>query len=263
MKLAVLLLIALVAAQSQDADPAGGTSEKWKALFDGKSLEGWTPKIRGYELGENFADTFRVKGGVIEVGYEGYDGDFDGRFGHLFWKESYSHYRMRLEYRFIGDQAKGGPGWAFRNSGIMIHGQAPETMTQDQEFPVSIEVQLLGGNGKDARPNANLCTPGTNVVMNERLVTQHCINSKSKTYHGDEWVTVEIEVRGNEVILHRIDGEVVLEYQKPQLDPNDKDGKRLIEARNGEMMLSGGSISLQSESHPVQFRKVEILVLEQ
>ena len=231
----------------------------WKPLFNGKDLTGWTPKITGHELGENFGDTFRVEDGILKVRYDRYDG-FGGKFGHLFHDGEYSSYRLRVEYRFVGEQIRGGPGWALRNSGMMLHGQSPETMTKGQEFPVSIEVQLLGGDGKNERSTANLCTPGTHVVMNEKLHTQHCTNSRSKTYHGDGWVTVEVEVRGDS-FRHIIDGETVLAYTGAQLDGGDKDARRLLEA-GAKKELRRGTISLQAESHPVDFRKVEILVLD-
>jgi hypothetical protein len=160
----------------------------------------------------------------------------------------------------VGEQAPGGPGWAVRNSGIMVHGESPATMEKDQEFPASIEVQLLGGNGKDPRTTANLCTPGTNVVMDGRLITQHCTNSRSKTYHGDQWVTAEVEVHGGRVIRHKMQGETVLEYQEPQLDERDAHARELIAQRGGKL-LERGTISLQSESHPVEFRKLELLKL--
>jgi hypothetical protein len=235
--------------------------EQWIPLFNGKDLSGWTPKIRGHELGDNFGETFRVEDGVLKVAYDKYD-NFNNQFGHLFYKEPFSHYRLRVEYRFVGEQAPGGPGWAVRNSGVMVHGQAPHTMSKDQEFPVSIEVQLLGGSGTGQRTTANLCTPGTNVVMNGELVTRHCTNSKSKTYHGEQWVTAEIEVRGNQLIKHIVQGETVLEYSQPQLDERDADAQKLL-ARGAEKMLEGGTISLQSESHPVEFRKVELLKLDE
>ncbi|MEW4488542.1 DUF1080 domain-containing protein [Thalassoglobus sp. JC818] len=238
-----------------------GEEGEWVSLFNGKNLEGWTPKIKGHELGENFANTFRVEDGLLTVSYDGYD-SFDRQFGHLFYKDNFSNYRFRVEYRFIGEQCPGGEGWALRNSGVMVHGEAPSEMTKDQDFPTSIEVQLLGGDGKNKRTTSNLCTPGTNVVMDDKLVTKHCISSSSETYHGDQWVTAEIEVRGNEVIRHILDGEVVLEYQKPQLDNRDEHAQELAE-KNGGLMLDGGSISLQSESHPIQFRKVEIMVLDE
>jgi Domain of Unknown Function (DUF1080) len=245
---------AVVRAQS------AATGEGWISLFNGKNLEGWTPKIKGYAAGENYGNTFRVEDGVIKVGYAGYS-KFDSKFGHLFFKTPFSHYKLRVEYRFVGDQCPGGPAWAFKNSGVMIHGQSPESMKKDQDFPVSIEVQFLGGTGRGERSTGNLCTPGTNVVMGGKLITQHCTNSTSKTYNGDQWVTVEVEAHGNRVIKHLVNGETVIEYEKAQLDERDADARALI--KNGDKMLSGGTISLQSESHPIEFRKVEILPLKE
>ncbi len=245
------LVFMLAMAQSPTAllladEPAA--EGEWIQLFNGKDLTGWTPKIRYSESGENYGNTFRVEDGVIKVVYEKdkYE-KFGDRFGHLFFDTPYGNYIVRAEYRFTGDQCPGGPGWAVRNSGIMVHGQQPAAMTKDQDFPNSIEVQLLGGSGSGNRSTGNLCTPGTDVEMEGKLVKRHCTNSKSKTYHGDEWVTVEVEVHGSQEIIHRINGEEVLRYQKPQLD----DGT----------LLESGTISLQSESHPVEFRKVELKVL--
>ena len=230
----------------------------WISLFNGKNLDGWDVKLTGHELNDNFGNTFRVEDGILKVSYDQYE-KFDGKFGHIFYKDSFSNYIFRAEYRFVGDQAPGGPGWAFRNSGVMIHGQPAGTMGKGQNFPVSIEVQLLGGDGTNPRSTGNLCTPGTNVVFNDKLDTRHCISSTSETYHGDQWVTVEIEVRGNSVIKHIINGEVVLEYKNPQLDERDADAKKLV--AGGDLMLHGGSISLQAESHPVEFRNIELLPL--
>ncbi len=249
-----LLLAGSLTATAQDATESG-----WKPLFNGKNLDGWKVKIKGYDLGENFGDTFRVEDGVLKVAYDQYD-RFDGRFGHLFYEQPFSHYVLRLEYRFVGDQAPEGPTWAVRNSGIMIHGQTPESMGKDQNFPVSVEVQLLGGVGENERPTGNVCTPGTHIVMDGELVTRHCINSRSKTYRGDEWVVAEVEVRGSRFVRHVIEGETVLEYSQPQLDPGDGDAKKLI--RDDQLLLEGGTISLQAESHPVEFRRIEIRELD-
>lgn len=222
---------------------AAEKKNEWIQLFNGKDLSNWTVKIRGHEAGINHNDTFSIKDGVIHVSYDKYK-NFDKTYGHIFYKTPFSHYLLRIEYRFLGDQAPGGEDWAFRNSGVMLHGQTPQSMTVDQDFPNSIEVQFLGGKGKGKRTTANLCTPGTDVVMNNKLLKRHCFSSKSETYHGDQWVTVEIEVRGSKSIKHMIDGKTVMEYTNPQLD----DGT----------LLEGGTISLQSESHPVEFRKVEL-----
>lgn len=232
---------------------------QWRSLFKGRDLDGWTVKIRGCEVGDNFADTFRVEDGLLKVAYDGYQ-TFDGRFGHLFYHEPFSDYRLRIEYRFVGEQVPGGPGWAFRNSGVMLHGQSPESMTRDQEFPVSIEAQFLGGGPTGERATANLCTPGTHVVLDGALYTRHCVDSASKTYRGDQWVTVELEVVGDR-IRHIVDGETVLEYREPQLDPGDPDAQRLL-ADGAPTMLRSGTISLQSESHGIEFRRVEILELD-
>jgi hypothetical protein len=244
-----LLATALVLSAPQD---------KWVTLFDGKTLDGWTPKIVGHKLGEDPYNTFRVEDGKIVVRYDKYGDEFKDRFGHLFYKTEFSNYRLRLEYRFIGEQVKGGAGWAWRNSGVMIHGQRPNTMSESQSFPVSIEVQFLGGDGSGNRPTGNLCTPGTNVVYQNKLWTQHCTNSTSPTLDGDQWVSAEIEVNKGH-IKHFINGKLVIEYDAPQLDPNDADAKKLI--KGDDLVIKGGTISLQSESHPIEFRNIQIMEL--
>ena len=243
------LLIVILSASPIQA--AGG----WVKLFNGKNLEGWTPKIRGYALGENYGDTFRASGGILSVHYDKYD-KFEDRFGHLFYKTPYSKYRFRFEYRFKGESCPGAPGWAWRNSGVMVHGQDPATMDIHQAFPVCIEVQLLGGGPSGERSTANLCSPGTHVVMGGKLETQHCVNSSSATFRGDSWVKFEVEVLGSGVIRHFVEGKQVMEYQEPQLDPGDGDAEKLI--RDGVLLLDRGTISLQAEGHPVEFRKIEI-----
>jgi len=234
---------------------------RWIQLFNGKNLDGWAPKITGHEFGENFGNTFRVEDGLLKVSYDGYK-SFDGQFGHLFYKDKFSNYRLRVEYRFAGDQVAGGPGWAIRNSGVMFHCQSPDGMRKDQDFPVSIEAQMLGGDGEHERTTANVCTPGTHLTLDGKLVTRHCTSSKSKTFAGDRWVTMELEVHGGGVVKHIVEGETVLEYERPQLDPTDADAKRLV-GPEGDLVLRDGYISLQSESHPVEFRKVEIFLLDE
>ena len=254
-RLGVLCVLVVLAASGQSHD-----REEWIQLFNGENLDGWIPKVRGHETGVNFADTFRVKDGVMQVSYEGYDPPFNARFGHVFFERPYSYYRLAVEYRFVGEQVEGGPGWAVRNSGIMLHSPPPDSMRVDQTFPISIEVQLLGGDGERERTTMNLCTPGTNVVMNGRLEKRHCIQSSSKTYHGDQWVRAEVLVLGSAVIRHIAEGEVVLEYEMPQMGGGNVDGHDPAFKRDGEL-LDGGYISFQSESHPMEVRKVELLNL--
>lgn len=258
--LTLLLSIPAILSSSQaQTKPNDPEKKEWKQIFNGKNLDGWDVKIRGYALNDNFGNTFRVENGMMTVGYEKYD-KFNDRFGHIFYRERFSHYIVAAEYRFVGEQAPGGAGWATRNSGIMVHSQSAASMGKDQDFPISIEVQLLGGLGKGPRTTANLCTPGTNVEMNGKLFTTHCVNSTSKTYDGDQWVRVEVMVLGDQQVKHMIDGQTVLSYEKPQIGGGNVSGHDPAVKKDG-MLLSEGYISLQSESHPIQFRKVEVLNL--
>lgn len=252
----ILLLFILSGNNSIEQDK----TPHWVQLFNGKDLNDWKPKITGYVLNDNYANTFTVENGMMKVKYDGYS-SFDGKFGHIFYKNKFSYYLLGVEYRFVGEQCKNGPGWALRNSGVMLHCQPPETMLKDQDFPISLEAQLLGGNGKDERTTANLCTPGTNVFMEGKLFTPHCVNSKSKTYHGDQWVRVELLVLGDSIIKHMIDKKVVIEYSKPQIGSGNVNNYDPAIKKDG-MLLKEGYISLQSESHPIEFRKVEIIDLE-
>lgn len=252
-----LTLPCLAADTESAADESTADSGEWIELFNGKDLTGWTPKIKGYDAGENYANTFRVEDGKLVVSYDGYDGAYNERFGHLFYDEPFSNYILQLECRFVGDQCPGGPEWARANSGIMIHGQTPESMARDQDFPVSIEVQLLAGQGDETRPTANVCTPGTHIVLDGKLHTPHCTSSKSQTYPVGEWVAVEVEVHGDQLIRHKINGETVLEYSGSQLDEKDADAQKLL-AAGAKKEVTGGTISLQSESHPVEFRNVRL-----
>jgi len=255
MKVRILLIVLFLFSCSKQQEKA--ENGKWIQLFNGKDLSGWDIKISGHELNDNYKNTFRVEDGILKVCYDEYD-NFDDKFGHIFYKQKFSHYRLRVEYRFVGEQVPGGPGWGIRNNGIMLHSQSAQSMGLNQNFPVSIEVQLLGGLGEGERPTANLCTPGTHVVMNGELITRHCINSTSKTYHGDQWVTVEVVVHGDSIIHHIVEGDTVLTYSRPQIG-----GSHLPEnyPLPEGTLLKEGYIALQAESAPTEFRKIELLDL--
>lgn len=234
-------------------------SNDWQELFNGKDLNDWTVKIRTHELGENFANTFRIAEGMMQVRYDGYT-QFNQQYGHIFYKKPFSYYLLRVEYRFVGDQCPGGEGWAIRNSGAMLHSQDPKTMLKDQDFPISIEAQFLGGNGKDPRSTCNLCTPGTNVVLADSLFTPHCINSNSKTYHGEQWVQANFIVLGDEEVHHLVGTDTVFSYFKPQIGGGNVNPVDAAVKLDGKL-LKEGYISLQSESHPIDFRRVALIDL--
>ena len=258
------LLIVLVGVVSyQTAAPAQQRPQdvrQWLQLFNGRDLADWTPKFAKHELGENFRNTFRVEEGLLKVRYDQWP-KFDGEFGHLFYKDPFSYYLLAAEYRFVGEQVAGAPSWAIRNNGLMLHSPSPRTMPRDQDFPISLEIQLLGGLGKGPRTTANLCTPGTNVVMNGQLHTPHCTNSTSQTYDGDQWVRVEVLVHGDQLVRHTIDGKTVLEYSKPQIGGGAVSNFDPAVKVDGTL-LTGGYISIQAETAPADFRKIELLNLE-
>jgi len=253
-KYSFLLLLFLIACQQPKQQEA---EEEWIQLFNGKDLTGWSVKISGYELNDNFNNTFRVEDSLLKVCYDEYT-EFNGEYGHLFYKDKFSHYILRVEYRFVGEQVTGGADWAFKNSGVMFHAQSAESMGLDQDFPVCLEAQFLGGSGEGERPTANLCTPGTNVYICDTLVTQHCISSTSETYHGEEWVTVELHVFGDSIIYHIIGKDTVLTYTKPHIGGGNMPEDYPVPEGTP---VKEGYIALQAESHPVHFRKVELLNL--
>lgn len=246
---AAVLAAALLSSGCSTQEPQAHQADEkaWQELFNGQDLDDWTIKITGYPVGENAYNTFIVDDGKMVVNYDEYE-EFTGQFGHIFYNEPFSHYRLEIEYRFVGEQTPGGADWAWRNNGIMYHAQAPETMDRAQDFPTSIEFQILGGDGENERSNANICTPGTHVEIDGELRQDHCIESGGPTHHGDQWVTLELEVHGAETAIHRANGEAVMEYGGLQLD----DGTP----------LEGGYFAFQAESHPTEIRSVRLLNLK-
>jgi hypothetical protein len=253
-KLSILLLLALNSCKSiKHSD----NKSEWIKLFNGKDIRDWFVKIHHHEVGENFGSTFRAEDGIIKVRYNQY-GDFNDQFGHLYYKVPYSYYHLKLEYRFVGELQRGAPDYTLQNSGVMFHSQDPRTMPKEQDWPISVEFQFLGGLG-DGKPRTtgNMCSPGTKIIYEGKLDERHCINSKSKTYDGDQWVKAELIVLGDSLITHIINGDTVMKYSKPQIggdvanryDPSIKqDGK----------LLKSGYIALQSEGQPIDFRNIEL-----
>ena len=266
MKIALFAALAMLSfgtatpALAQPVNPAPEVKPakpgEWHSLFNGRDLSGWTVKINKHPLGENFADTFRVEDGVIKVSYDRY-GKFDEQFGHLYSNQAYGSYVLQLEYKITGKAVADSPPWAKLNSGVMVHSQSPMTMGLNQPWPASMEVQFLAVGTTAGRQTGNVCTPGTNLEMKGKLLTDHILDSTSKLFPVDEWVQVEVEVRGNEEVIHRINGAEVLRYQHPQLDPTEESAQALL-AAGAPLQLSFGHIALQAESQPVWFRNIRI-----
>ena len=256
-----LLLLAPTATSGEELSTARSPSE-WISLFNGKDLSGWTVKITGHPLGKNFADTFRVEEGILKVSYDDYK-QFDKQYGHLYTNIPYAKYRLRMEYRFTGKMMPDAPKYVNLNSGLMIHSQSPQSLELDQHFPVSLEFQFLADEGNGKRATGNVCTPGTNLEIDGKLITQHIVKSSAPTFPAHEWVAIEIEVQGNEYVIHRVNGQEVLRYERPQIDPAGRveSADKLLQA-GALTQLSFGFIALQAEGQPVWFRNIELQPLE-
>ena len=263
MKRITILLVVIAfackptAKESPVEKPAAPEAPQWSQIFDGKSLDGWTFKINKYPLGENFGNTFRVEEGILKIRYDEYGADFDERFGAIYYDKEMSNYRLKAEYRFVGETAPGAPEWGFRDSGVQFHSQSPQSVKIDQPFPVCLEYNLHGGDGENERPVGAICANGMNITVNGAKNESYCTPAATaKTFHGDQWVTLEIDVKdGN--IKHFVNGEEILTYSSPVLNADHDLGKTLI--RNDVTKVSSGYISLQSNSHPIDFRKIELL----
>ncbi|SMO75026.1 3-keto-disaccharide hydrolase [Gracilimonas mengyeensis] len=257
-KIFLLLLPALIfgISCSQQEKP-----DEWRSLFNGKNLDNWTVKIHHHETGDNYANTFRVVDGIIQVNYDDYD-TFGERFGHIFYDESFSSYHLKFEYRFTDQWMEDAPSYAFRNSGVMFHSQDPQTILKDQNWPISVEFQMLAeAEEGEPRPTGNMCSPGTDVFYDGALDPRHCIESSSATHKLDEWVEADLIVYGDSLVIHKINGEKVLEYTKPQI------GGGVVDGFDPQLKVDGtplteGYIALQAEGQGVEFRNIRIKELE-
>ena len=255
------ILIIFILTLSTGTKNDNRTDKGWQNLFNGKNLKGWIAKFYHHTLGENYANTFRVVDGKIQVNYDGYKG-FNSRFGHLFYKTPYTSFHLKFEYRFTEQWMKDAPVYTYRNSGVMFHSQDPKTILKEQDWPISIEYQILAGEGKgNPRPTGNMCSPGTDVIYNGQKDLRHCINSTSKTYNWDEWISGELIVYRDSLIIHYVNGEKVLEYSKPQIGGGVANGFDPAIKVEGKP-LTGGYIALQAEGQGIEFRNIKIKKLE-
>ncbi|HMK18992.1 MAG TPA: DUF1080 domain-containing protein [Chitinophagaceae bacterium] len=266
-----LLLIFMVCQSCNSNDGRKETSkEDWESLFNGKDLTGWDIKIKDHPLNENYKNTFRIEDSMIRVVYSDYK-KFADQFGHLYTHKPYSYYKLKLQYRFVGDHLADAPAWADRNSGVMLHSQSAQSVNLNQNFPVSLEFQFLCGNGKDTVSTGNVCTPGTFITYDGKTFLGHIQNSNSKTYLKNEWIDAEAEVYGDSLIRHIINGDTVLTYTNTMIGEgfvsktnnwtwaNITDSLFWINKTNTP--LREGHIALQAESQPIDFRRIEILDL--
>lgn len=252
-----LMFVLLFDGCKKPSDP----QDQWQFLFNGTDINDWIVKIHHYEAGENFGNTFRVQDSMIQVRYDDY-GEFNDRFGHLYYKTPFSKFHLSLEYRFTGELQPGAPDYTVLNSGVMFHSQDPRSMPREQNWPISVEMQFLAGLGDgNPRTTGNMCSPGTDIVFEGKLYDGHCLNSTSKTYERDEWVRAELIVLADSLITHIINGDTVLQYTKPTMGGGVVSGYDSALWQPGKPLTSG-FIALQSEGQPIDFRRVKIRKLD-
>jgi hypothetical protein len=226
-------------------------TQNWVALFNGKNLDNWIPKIAGYKLGENFGNTFRVENGILSTRYDAYD-NFKNRFGALYYNKKFSNFRLRVEYRFVGDTVAGAPSWGYQDGGIQYYCQAPQTMDINQPFPVCLEYNLLG-----TRPSGEICANGIYVLVGGKRNEDYCTPPVVQVVPPkDQWSTAEIDVRNGKMTQY-VNGVPVISFSNPRYDSTKAIAKQFITPGND--MVQDGYISLQSNSHPMDFRKIEIM----
>lgn len=254
--LLILVPFLLQSYESKNINVKQKNAGKWISLFNGKNLDNWKPKIVGYKLGENFGNTFRVEDGMLSIRYDKYD-SFRNRFGSLYFDKKFTNYRLKVEYRFVGNTTVGAPTWGYKDGGIQYHCQPPNTVALNQSFPICLEYNLHGGNGKEDRPTGEICANGMFVEINGKRNISYCtLPTVKRTFNGDEWITAEIEVNKGK-ITHFVNGEQIMQFDNPKFDSSNAIAEAFIINKNNT--VKDGYISLQSNSHPMDFRKVEIM----
>lgn len=260
LKIGLVTILMITSISCTNQETKNGKNE-WRSLFNGKDLNGWVAKFHHHELGDNYANTFRVDNGTIQVNYEDYT-TFDERYGHLFYEEPFSSYHLKFEYKFTDQWQTDAPSYTFRNSGIMFHAQDPKTILKEQDWPISVEYQMLAEEVEgESRPTGNMCSPGTDVVFNDEIDPRHCISSSSETYPWQEWIQGELIVYGDSLIIHKVNGEKVLAYTKPQIGggvANRYDPEHKIDGTP----LTSGYIGLQAEGQGIAFKNILIKELD-
>lgn len=256
----VAILVLLAACAPKVKEHVDAPDGRWVSLFNGKNLDGWVVKIAGEDFNNNYRNTFRVEGGLLKVSYQQYD-RFDNRFGSLFYTRPFSHYWIRAEYRFVGSLAPGAPRWAYRNSGIQLHSQAAQTMRKDQQFPVSVEFDIVGGRFLGSRPTGDVCQNGTHVLIEGAPVKGLCSKVGDMTIRGDDWVTILAEVDGSKSVRQIVNGSLVVHYTDLTLDETNQDARQMM-AAGAHKELAAGYISIQSNGAPIEFRRIEVLPID-
>ena len=228
-----------------------------------QNFSDWDLKLRYQNLNVNWNNTFQMVGGVLTVDYSNYVDFTNEPFGHACYKvRPFSYYYLRAEYQVWGNQVPLGPGWALQNNGFMLHSQSMASMGLNQDFPMSLEAQLLGpGNGSSTM---NLCTPGSafyTTATGGTVNLNHCINATSqpRAAVNTGWQPVSALVLADSVVRHYVNNVLVLTYYRTVQYQGNVSGNTITITNNAP--LNQGYITIQAESHPYRFRRIDVVNL--
>jgi hypothetical protein len=255
------LMVSTALPEHVDAGPADTV---WTQLFNGTDFKDWDIKTMGLALNQDPKNTYRIVDSAIEVNYSNYT-DWSGEpWSHIGYKvRPFSYYVVRLEYQFFGNQVGGAPGYANENSGIMLHSQSLASMALNQNWPISLEDQLLGPKSTQGPGSGNLCTPGTAVEYPKgQFNDNHCINAVANTKaSAPAWVKASAIVLGDSMVVQLIENKPVLTYYRPMEQQGIVTGNTTRAIINRKP-LGSGYILLQAESSPIRFRRIQLANLE-
>lgn len=196
-------------------------------LFNGKNLDGWHMDVPAMDENPDTIAPFIVRDGMlVSLG--------DPR-GHLISDDSYSNYRLEVEYRFAGE-----PG----NCGVLVHASTPRALYD--MFPKSLEVQMMHGNAGDF------------WCIVEDITVQ---NMESRRGPKDNWGITEGKERRIKNLTN--DSENPLgEWNTMVVECLDRTVRVWV---NDDLVNDGyectankGQIALQAEGAEVEFRKVSL-----
>jgi hypothetical protein len=207
--LAITLLLITMLAFTEYSTAQSGSENKPESiiLFNGKDLNNWVFKLKDPSVDP--AKVFTIRGEVIHIS--------GNPFGYMRTKETYSDYKLHVEWRWLGEAS---------NSGVFVNAQPPDSI-----WLKCVECQLKAGNAGDF------------VCMNGADMTERTDKSKpfvnklaaSSEKPAGEWNTMEVTCKANTIEVY-VNG--------------------VLQNKGTNVNLSHGSICLQSEGKDVEFRNV-------